>query len=246
MINSVQKYPRPLNVPKYFAHRGDCAAYPENSLEALCAAQSLGAAVEFDVRRCLDELVVFHDPDLSRMCGHQILLDECRWDQLKVIPLESQNQIFIPLLSQVLECCSGKTLMNIELKQKKLSEEVVALLEQMINSKRAAWTDYLISSFEYEVLADIRQKSREVPLAILTRDDPEHEFMRAHDIQACAIHMNINRADFRIVQACREQGFLVGLYPVDDQSHIELAQKYRADYIFCRHPDLGSQFKPFA
>lgn len=55
-------------MPRVFAHRGDSANYPENTLEAFHSATIKGAdAIETDVRLTRDgHIVIFHDEKLER------------------------------------------------------------------------------------------------------------------------------------------------------------------------------------
>lgn len=56
--------------PIFIAHRGYAAAFPENTLLALDAAQQAGAEyVEVDIQLSADHVpVLFHDRDLQRLC----------------------------------------------------------------------------------------------------------------------------------------------------------------------------------
>jgi len=58
-------------IPELVAHRGDCTAYPENSLPALASALRQGVRrVEFDVQLSADRVpVLLHDADLARVAG---------------------------------------------------------------------------------------------------------------------------------------------------------------------------------
>ena len=59
-----------MHNPVFIAHRGYSAAYPENTLVALEAAQQAGAQyIEVDVQLSADHVpVLFHDRDLKRLC----------------------------------------------------------------------------------------------------------------------------------------------------------------------------------
>ena len=63
-----------------YAHRGlhtEDGTVPENSLPAFRAAAEAGYAVEMDVHLTADDqLVVFHDDTLERMCGVQGVIDD--------------------------------------------------------------------------------------------------------------------------------------------------------------------------
>ena len=88
-----------------FAHRGlhtkDSDA-PENSLAAFLRAKEAGFGVEFDIQFTADrQIVVFHDKDLSRMCGVDKRVDALTYDELKSLALQGGNE-HIPLLTDVL------------------------------------------------------------------------------------------------------------------------------------------------
>jgi len=89
---------------KMFAHRGlHGAEIPENSLSAFAYAKQSGYGVELDVQLTRDkQVVVFHDPDLKRMCGVDKKVNELTYAELKQYRLGTSSQ-GIPLLSEVLE-----------------------------------------------------------------------------------------------------------------------------------------------
>lgn len=97
-----------------YAHRGlhdNEGGTPENSLAAFAAAAQAGYGVELDVQLTADgHIVVFHDNDLSRMCGIDKRVDELTYSELKAFPLLDTDQ-HIPLLSEVLEVLDGATLL---------------------------------------------------------------------------------------------------------------------------------------
>ncbi len=88
-----------------FAHRGlhtkDCDA-PENSLAAFERAKLAGCGVEFDIQFTADrQIVVFHDKDLTRMCGVDRRVDSMTYEELCSLTLQGGTHR-IPLLRDVL------------------------------------------------------------------------------------------------------------------------------------------------
>ena len=85
------------------AHRGihDNITVPENSLPAFNAAAEAGCGIELDVQFTKDrQLVVFHDDNLSRMCGDDRLVIDVTYDELsKMRLLDSDEKI--PLLIEM-------------------------------------------------------------------------------------------------------------------------------------------------
>ena len=97
-----------------YAHRGlhnNASDAPENSLSAFASAAKAGYGVELDVQFTADrQIVVFHDNDLTRMCGIDKRVDELTYAEIRELRLLHSDQ-HIPLLSEVLEVLDGATLL---------------------------------------------------------------------------------------------------------------------------------------
>lgn len=106
-----------LNGHKIIAHRG-CwdNTFPENSLPALEKAVLSGYAIELDVHLTADnEVVVFHDFKLGRMCGAKGKIEENKLSDLLQLRLKN-TQYTIPTFYELLEVVDGKVPLFIELK----------------------------------------------------------------------------------------------------------------------------------
>ena len=70
--------------PIFIAHRGYTAAYPENTLIAIEAAQQAGAEyVEVDIQLSADHVpVLYHDRDLTRLCQQSGAIHDYTFSQL--------------------------------------------------------------------------------------------------------------------------------------------------------------------
>ncbi len=75
--------------PELVAHRGYPARFPENSLAGIDAALDAGARwLEVDIQLTLDGVpVLFHDPDLDRLCGVEGTVFEATLDELRRLRL---------------------------------------------------------------------------------------------------------------------------------------------------------------
>ena len=92
------------------AHRGASYDAPENTLASVNLGWQRGAdAVEVDVFLTKDQkIVALHDKNTKRTTGHDGLVHEMTWDQLRHLDAGSwKNKKYqdepIPLLSQILE-----------------------------------------------------------------------------------------------------------------------------------------------
>lgn len=91
-----------------YAHRGLWGGdVPENSLAAFRSAAEASVGCELDVRLTRDEeLVVFHDPTLGRMCGVEGFVGEIEYAALKKSALPDGSTI--PTLAEALAAMGGK------------------------------------------------------------------------------------------------------------------------------------------
>lgn len=118
-----------------FAHRGlhtVDGSVPENSLPAFSAAAAKDYGVELDVHLSLDEeVVVFHDDTLLRMCGDERNIEDVPYAELKEIKLGNTDYT-IPLFSEVLAVLKGVPII-LEIKRGRrnalLCEKTLALID---------------------------------------------------------------------------------------------------------------------
>ena len=92
--------------PRIFAHRGfsaNSSVLDENTVAAFQSAISLGAAfIETDTQATSDNVaVLFHDNDLSRLCGIDAKVSEISFSELQSFKLPNGSSI--PSLQNVLE-----------------------------------------------------------------------------------------------------------------------------------------------
>ena len=120
-----------------FAHRGLHSrdkAVPENSMAAFRRAARAGYGVELDVQLSKDgQVVVFHDPTLTRVCGLDKRVDALTLSELRELRLCGTGEQ-IPLLTEALGVIRGAGPLIVELKSGKhnreLCEKTYAILEQ--------------------------------------------------------------------------------------------------------------------
>ena len=100
-----------------YAHRGLWnAELPENSLAAFRNAVEHGYGMELDVHITADDqLVVFHDDSLLRMCGVDRKITECTLSELRQLRLRGTEET-IPTFDDVLDLVAGRRPLIIEVK----------------------------------------------------------------------------------------------------------------------------------
>ena len=103
-------------LPEIVAHRGNAAEFPENTLQGLESAVSLGLRhVEFDVQLTADMVpVLFHDSDLRRVAGHPDCVHDLTWTAIAEIPVGEIERLghahaftYPPSLAQAVDALAG-------------------------------------------------------------------------------------------------------------------------------------------
>jgi len=127
--------------PRVFAHRGLAVDAPENTLLAFAKAVALGVEyVETDVHASADGVaVIAHDPDLSRVAGRTVRVEQLTFAELRRVDL-GDGQSFSSL-AEALEAFP-ETRFNIDVKSQAAVAPAVAAILAAGASNRV-----LVSSF---------------------------------------------------------------------------------------------------
>ena len=136
-----------------YAHRGlydNEHGIPENSMAAFRRAVDKGYGNELDVHLTADnQLVVFHDDTLIRMCGMNKKISSFLYSDLMQLRLLGTEE-GIPLFKDVLELIDGKVPLIIELKVDGSNQNLLCPLVWQLLSRYKG--DYCIESFHPFVL----------------------------------------------------------------------------------------------
>ena len=138
-----------------FAHRGGSYDFCENTLDAFNNSINLGYRhIETDVRHTKDnKLVIFHDPDLKRICGLDIKIENLDYEDLKNIKIFERHTI--PLLDEVL---SSWPEINFNIEPKSLNS--AHLLKEKLKSLRNL-EQICIGSFSNTKMNILRREFRD-------------------------------------------------------------------------------------
>ncbi|MBQ8337927.1 MAG: glycerophosphodiester phosphodiesterase [Oscillospiraceae bacterium] len=162
---AIRRHPdRKLMENTYIAHRGLHSLKPntpENSIAAFKAAIEAGIAIETDIHITKDnEVVVFHDDTLKRMCGDEREIEKLTLNEIKKLRLAGTNEQ-IPTLKEVLDLVDGKVPLLIEFKSisldttRRLCPKANELLEDYKGK-------YFVQSFFPFVLGWYRKNRKDV------------------------------------------------------------------------------------
>jgi len=170
------------------AHRGlfdNAGTFPENSMGAICEAVRCGFASEFDVMLSADEeVMVFHDDTLERMCSQSLLFSSLTAKELSSISLRSSQET-IPTLASVLNKVQGHRPLIIELKS--FSRNGIATdgrLERCIASLLSSYNGPValksFNPFSVSELLRLRKPADHWPVGFISCDyrrDPDFSFL---------------------------------------------------------------------
>ncbi len=160
---TTQTWPEILTV----AHRGGAALAPENTLGAFANAISIGVdMVECDVHLSKDgELVVMHDPDLTRTTDGRGFIYQMNLSELAGLNAAAKFRAAawpvepVPTLGQVLDLVQGKTSIQIEIKVEKFLGRYTGIEQKVIDAvtARGMVDDVVIISFDFPTIAEVKK-----------------------------------------------------------------------------------------
>lgn len=131
----------------FYAHRGlfdNESDAPENSMAAFRKAVHAGYGMEMDVQLTKDDqLVVFHDASLKRMCGVEGKVWEYTLEELKQFSL-AESKEKIPTFQEVLNLVDGRVPLIVEYKMDRPLTKVCVLGDQLLSNYQGV---YCIESF---------------------------------------------------------------------------------------------------
>lgn len=227
----------PTKNPLVIGHRGAKGHLAENTLPSIAKAIDLGVdGIEIDIFQCASgELVVFHDKTLDKLTNASGYIEDLDLDSIQKI--EVLNGFTIPTLEEVLDLIKGQVFLNIELKGSATALKTNELLQ--LYFEREAWSPekILISSFNWEELKIFRKVNQEVPLAILTEDDPLDAIPIGLELKAVAINPDYESLNSENVVKIQRAGFKVYPWTVNAIEAISFMRKLGVDGIITDFPE---------
>ena len=223
--------------PLVIGHRGAMGHEVENTLASVQKAMELGVdMIEIDVFKIKNgEIVVFHDVYLDRLTDTSGSIEDFDFQRLSQVKVAGGNAI--PLLSDVLNIIDKKVILNIELKGAGTAKKVDSLVRNFIDQKGGSNKDFIISSFKWDELRTMRRLNTEMPIAILTEDDPLEGIPIAQELNAEAINPDFEKLDLAKVQKIKKAGFKIYTWTVNEPGDIEMAKSWAVDGIITNFPE---------
>ncbi len=222
-----------LGRPRVWAHRGDSAHAPENTMVAFERARTAGAdGIELDVRLDRDgAVVVFHDESLDRLCGRPGRIEEVAYGELRV------GGQPVPTLAEVLDAIDLEV--NVELKSHRLGSagRLATATARVIAASRR--DRILVSSFDPLALMQLHRHLPELALAFLFHHDqalPVRRGWLGHWIGASLLHPEHTLCTAARVATWHAHGLAVNTWTVDEPGELRRLAALGVDGVFCNDP----------
>ena len=224
-------------------HRGARGYIAENTLESIQKALDLNVdGIEIDVFRCASgEIVVFHDKKLQRLTGHNGLIEETTFEELKNMLVAGRYRI--PTLQQVLEKIGGKILLNVELKGENTAIPTAAILKQYLIDSQSDIKKLIVSSKNWKELTLFKNQNTNIPIGVLSHYNIFLEkgvnaiIEKGRELSALAIHPKFSILNKKAIDKMHSAGFLVYSWTINSPKDIQKAIKLGVDGIITDFPD---------
>ena len=214
------------------AHRGASRAERENTVAAFRRAAEQGSdAVEFDVRRTSDGVLVVH---------HNPHLDDLR---LIVTTPVADLPSHVPTLGAALDACAGMWV-NVEIKNDpnepdfapddSIADETIAHLVARGEDER-----WLISCFRIETVDRCRALAPAIRTAWLCTEVPPGTPQLLRERGHTALHPWVGLLDRDVIDACHAAGVEVNTWTCDDPERMRLLIEWGIDGICTNLPDVA-------
>lgn len=223
--------------PLVIGHRGAMGHETENTLASIQKALDLGVdMIEIDVFKIKSgEIVVFHDETVDRLANATGKIEEYDIFYIKQMVLDGNHAI--PLLQDVLKLIDNKVRLNIELKGAGTCDRVNHIIKSYIKQKGWTLDNFIISSFKWDELREMRKLNNEIPIAILVGENPLDAIDIAKELNAEAINPSFGTLNLEVVNKIKEAGFNVYTWTVNEPEDIDMAKSWSVDGIITNFPE---------
>jgi glycerophosphoryl diester phosphodiesterase len=228
------------------AHRGASALAPENTLAALRLAVKLGATMaEIDLQQTADdELVVFHDDNLSRTSNGTGPLWGKSLQQLRRLDVgswfsnEFQDET-IPTLEKVVQALDGQLELNLELKLHGHERDLEALLANKIEALGCArWC--LVTSFDQGVIDRLLDLAPGLKVGYIVEKGGWQGDLLESRVSVLSLEKSLITADR--VRRAHAAGKEIHAWTVNKEAEMEKLRTAGVDVLISNHPDLVAEF----
>ena len=226
------------------AHRGSSRTAPENTIPAIEAAvEEMADSVEIDVQMTADGVVVLgHDASLKRVAGVNRSIASMTFEELEKLDVGSWFSseyagTRIPSLSEVLELCSQKISLNIEIKYVGKNSELPEKTAEMVR-EYGMENQCVITSTNLSYLKRVKEALPEIRTGYII-SAAYGNFYSSEDVDFISIRSGFVTS--ALMQNAHEQGKAVYAWTVNTKSELERLTLLGVDGIITDRPVLARE-----
>ena len=242
-----EHFPRPI----IFAHRGDFAHAPENTLPSFEQALQKGAdGVELDVKLTSDgQVIVIHDSAVDRTTNGKGRVASLPLEDIRKLDAGNWfNEKFagtkVPLLEEVFEVVSKDKLINIELTNYSsprdgLAIKVCALIQRHNNHRQIIFSSFFSSNLKIAA-----QTLPEIPRGLLAMPGLVGLWARSFGFMFGnyqALHPHISNTSKQQMQRAHRVKRRIHVWTVNSPEEINQLKEWGADGIITDDPQMAAR-----
>ena len=220
-------------------HRGAMGHALENTIESVKKAIKLNVdGIEIDVFKSkTGELIVYHDPFLSRLSNSNAFIEQISLDSIKKVELK--GGLSIPTLNEVINIIPEKIFLNIELKGSNTAFETNKVIIEYLKEFNLTPSKFIISSFRWDELKKFRDLNKDIPIAILVDSlyKIDNAIKLAKEINAIALNPNNKFITKKIVKKIQSNNIKVFPYTINSPKNIKRMKLMGVDAIITDYPE---------
>ena len=226
------------------AHRGSSVTAPENTIPAIeKAMEEMADSIEIDVQMTSDGVIVLgHDASLKRVAGVNRSIASMTFAQLEQLDVgswfsKSYEGTRIPALSEVLELCSQKIGLNIEIKYVGKNSDLPEKTAEMIKAYGME-NQCVVTSTNLPYLRRVKEVLPEVRTGYII-SAAYGNFYSSEDVDFISIRSGFVTS--ALMQNAHEQGKAVYAWTVNSKSELERLTLLGVDGIITDRPVLARE-----
>ena len=218
-------------------HRGAKGYEPENTLVSFQKALNMQVdGIELDVHLSADgELVVIHDETIDRTTNGHGFVNQLSLRELKQVRIINENEI--PTLQEVFDLVNQDCFINIELKNYDTTTKVVKLIEKYVSKKNWHYDHFLVSSFDWNALQQVRFLNDKIQIGVLTETDLDLALAFAKFIQAKSIHPHFHLLTKENTAKIQQKGIQVFPWTINETEDIQKITAFKVNGIITDFPN---------
>ena len=220
-------------------HRGAKGLAAENTVASIIKALEHNVdEVEIDVRVTKDKIPILnHESSLKLPNQKRLKISSTDYAELLAYKAD------LATLEAVLEEFKDKTILAIEIKEKKQLKPVLRLINGQLD---AGWTlgRFSLSSFSYKTLNYFKQNIPGVRIRVNEQWSGVRAGIRARRLGTKTLVMHQRWLWSGYVMPLIKRGYKIYAYTVNDRQTAARLRKYKITGIFTDNPDLFEKTKP--